>query len=73
LTLEINNGKAQEVQGLLQAYLEELQAFLPIPISVVTEGPNKLVIGLPLHMLPYDVLPLDQATIDTVQSSLKVN
>ena len=65
----VQNGKAAEVQGLLQIFFEESG----MNASVVTEGPHKVLIGLPLPMVPQGVVPLEDATVELIQQGLKVN
>ena len=40
--------------------------------SVVSEG-DKIHIGMPLPMIPYEIVPIEKETLDVLQQSLKVN
>nr|AAF25622.1 unknown protein [Sterkiella nova] len=72
LGLAIKNGKAEEVQGLLQIFFEESG----FNASVVTEGPHKVLIGpywITITHGAQNVVPLDDATVELIQQGLKVN
>ena len=59
LSFRVAEGKAAEIQEQVQKLLDENKLTEKYGLSVVSEGPHTVSVGLALPQIPYDVIPFE--------------